>query len=58
MLYCYSFSFSVTPNMLQSQECTGHIFQAYDEMGPINPFNVPRGICVNESGLDPSWIPR
>ena len=56
MLFLFS---SVTPNMLQSPECTSHILQAYADMGPIDPFNIPRGICVDESDINAtSWIPR
>jgi len=50
---------SVTPNMLQSPECTSSIFQAYAHTGPIDPFNVPRGACVDESNINAtSWILR
>jgi len=46
MLFFFS---SVDPNMLASPECTSHISQAHREMGPIDPFDIPRGMCVNES---------
>ena len=50
---------SVRPNAVQTPECASHIGQAYAEIGPIRVFNPPRGTCVDESDLDPTfWIPR
>jgi len=45
--------------MLQSQECTSQIKQAYAAIGIAEPFFYPRDNCVDESDINPtSWIPR
>ena len=59
MTRTYNLFSSVSPNMLQSQECTSQIQQAYAAIGIAEPFFYPRDNCVDESDIGPtSWIPR